>query len=168
MDLIEPSQVTYHTMCCLPIQIWSLRSLRCDYVGYTSPHLFQRNDERKRSVIGKHLRVVHRSTRSTILKKCFGNLGRIHEIQAKTCLKIQLKRNITSFLKDVLSAIHECLMPIKLLPTKSESILILSCKPYIAGCPKNKIVGPCKLNFAQEQFVRNVCFPRFFLINSTS
>ena len=47
-----------------------------DYVGYTCRHLFQRINEHKHSVIGKHLRDVHNlrnkdlRDQSTILKKC--------------------------------------------------------------------------------------------------
>jgi hypothetical protein len=51
-----------------------------DYVGYTCRHLFQRINEHKHSVIGKHLRDVHNLRNKdlrdqfTILKKCRGKL----------------------------------------------------------------------------------------------
>ena len=51
-----------------------------DYVGYTRRHLFQRIEEHKHSVIGKHLRDAHNQRNKdlqeqfTILKKCRGKM----------------------------------------------------------------------------------------------
>ena len=50
-----------------------------DYVGYTCRHLFQRINDHKHFVIGKHLRDVHNLRNKdlrdqfTILEKCRGN-----------------------------------------------------------------------------------------------
>ena len=65
--LINEQCVVYEYKCDL-----------CDavYVGYTCRHLFQRINEQKHSVIGKHLRDVHNLRNKdlrdqfTILKKC--------------------------------------------------------------------------------------------------
>ena len=74
IKVTEPKPPLINEQCV----IYQYKRDLCDtgYVGYTCWHIFQRINERKHSVIGKHLRDVHNLRNEdlrdqfTILKKC--------------------------------------------------------------------------------------------------
>ena len=74
MKVTEPKPPLINEQCV----VYEYKCDLCDagYVGYTCRHLFQRINEHKHSVMGKHLRDVHNLRNKglrdqfTILKKC--------------------------------------------------------------------------------------------------
>ena len=78
--IAEEIKVTEPKRCLCVVYEYKCDQCDADYVGYTCRHLFQRINEHKHSVIGKHLRDVHNLRNKdlcdqfTILKKCHRKL----------------------------------------------------------------------------------------------